>query len=117
MPLLATYAASKAYVLSLTESLAQEIKGSGVTIMALCAGLTATPMLQAATQGNPQLSQLTGFLIGNVEEVALQGFEACMKGEVICVPGLVNQAAMLASRSTPKWLLRRVSGFLTRMAG
>jgi hypothetical protein len=46
--------------------------------------------------------------------VARQGFDACMKGEVICVPGVVNQAAVLASRSTPKWLLRRISGLLGR---
>lgn len=117
VPLLATYAASKAYVLSLTESLSQELQGTGVSITALCPGLTGTPMLQAATQGNAQLSQLPGFLIGNVQEVARQGFEACMKGETICVPGVVNQAAMLASRSTPKWLLRRVTGLLARLAG
>ena len=116
VPLLATYAASKAYVLSLTESLSQELKGSGVSITALCPGITATPMLQAATQSNAQLSQLPGFLIGNVQDVARQGFEACMKGETICVPGVINQAAMLASRSTPKWLLRRVSGLLARLA-
>ncbi len=117
VPLLATYAASKAYVLSLTESLAQELQGSGVSITALCPGMTATPMLQAATQSNAQLSQLPGFLIGNVQDVAREGFEACMKGQTICVPGVINQAAMLASGSTPKWLLRRVSGLLARLAG
>ena len=42
IPLLATYAASKAYVLSLTESLSEELKGTGVTITALCPGITAT---------------------------------------------------------------------------
>ena len=49
-------------------------------------------MLQAATQGNQQLAQLPGLLIGNVDDVARQGFEACVKGEVIGVPGVVNQA-------------------------
>ncbi|MBA3059724.1 MAG: SDR family oxidoreductase [Gammaproteobacteria bacterium] len=116
VPLLATYAASKAYVLSLTESLSQELQGSGVSITALCPGITATPMLQAATQGNAQLNQLPGFLIGDVQDVARQGFEACMKGDVICVPGIINQAAVLASRSTPKWLMRRVSDLLSRLA-
>ena len=117
VPLLATYAASKAYVLSLTESLSQELQGTGVSITALCPGITATPMLQAATQVNAQLSQLPDFLIGDVADVARQGFEACMQGEAICVPGVINQAAMLASRSTPRWLLRRVSGLLSRLAG
>ena len=105
VPSLATYAASKAYVLSLTESLSEELRGSGVSITALCPGITATGMLDQALDANPQVSRIPGFLIGDVTDVARQGFDACMKGEVICVPGVVNQAAMLASRSTPKWLL------------
>ena len=117
IPLLATYAASKAYVLSLTESLSEELKGTGVTITALCPGITATNMLNTALDANAQLSKLPGFLIGNVEGVAREGFDACMRGDVICVPGAINRAAMLASRSTPKWLLRRVSGAFARRAG
>jgi uncharacterized protein len=114
VPTLATYAASKAYVLSLTESLSQELKGTGVTVTALCPGITATPMLTNATQANQQLSKLPDLLVGNVAEVARQGFDACMRGDVICVPGVINQAAMLASRSTPKWLLRLMGGVLAR---
>ena len=114
VPLLATYAASKAYVLSLTESLSEELKGSGVTVTALCPGITATPMLRNAAQANQQLNRLPGFLVGDVDDVARQGFEACMKGDTICVPGVVNRAAMLASRSTPKWLVRRVGGLMAR---
>lgn len=114
VPTLATYAASKAYVLSLTESLSQELRGTGVTITALCPGITATAMLTAATQADQQLSKLPGFLIGNVDDVGREGFDACMRGDVICVPGAINRAAMLASRSTPKWLLRRLSGLFVR---
>ncbi|NTV85220.1 MAG: SDR family NAD(P)-dependent oxidoreductase [Burkholderiaceae bacterium] len=114
VPSLATYAASKAYVLSLTESLSEELRGSGVSITALCPGITATGMLDQVVGANPQVSRIPGFLIGDVTDVARQGFDACMKGDVICVPGVVNQAAMLASRSTPKWLLRRISGLLGR---
>lgn len=114
VPTLATYAASKAYVLSLTESLSEELRDSGVSVTALCPGITATQMLSSATQANHQLSKLPGFLIGDVHDVARQGFEACMAGDVICVPGVVNRTAMLASRSTPKWLLRRVGGLLSR---
>ncbi|ROZ71240.1 SDR family oxidoreductase [Ramlibacter sp. WS9] len=116
VPTLATYAATKAYVLSLTESLAEELKGTGVTITALCPGVTATNMLDSARSANARLGQLPGFLIGDVDDVARLGFEACMKGDVICVPGVVNRAAMIASRSTPKWLVRRIGGVIGRKA-
>lgn len=114
VPSLATYAATKAYVLSLTESLSEELRGSGVSVTALCPGITATRMLDTAIQANAQVSRIPGVLIGDVDDVARQGFEACLKGDVICVPGVVNQVAVLASRSTPKWLLRRLSGLLGR---
>jgi len=114
IPLLATYAASKAYVLSLTESLSEELKGTGVTITALCPGITATNMFSSASNANDALSKLPNFLIGEVDAVAREGFAACMRGEVICVPGTVNRVLALASRSTPKWLLRRLTGLLAR---
>lgn len=114
IPWLATYAASKAYVLSLTESLSEELKGTSVTVTALCPGITATNMLNTATEANRQLSKLPGFLIGNVDDVARESFDACLRGEVVCVTGAINRVATPASRSTPKWLLRRVSGWVTR---
>ena len=114
VPSLATYAATKAYVLSLTESLSEELKGTGVTITALCPGITATNMLSAAQQASSQLTKMPGFMVGNVKAVAQEGYEACLRGEVIRVPGVLNLATVLASRATPKWLLRRVSGALVR---
>jgi short-subunit dehydrogenase len=115
IPSLATYAATKAYVLSLTESLADELEGCGVTVTALCPGITATHMLSSATAANARLAKLPGFLIGDAEVVAAEGYRACMQGVVIKVPGIVNLAVTLASRATPKWLLRRIAGTLARL--
>jgi len=116
VPSLATYAATKAYVLSLTESLAEELRGSGVTVTALCPGITATPMLSGAAEASSQLAKLPRFVVGDVDAVAAEGYRACMNGEVIRVPGAFNLAATLAARATPKWLLRRIAGTLGRSA-
>ncbi len=114
IPHLATYAATKAYVLSLTESLSQELQGSGVTITTLCPGITATGMLDKAKQASSELGSLPAFMVGSAESVADEGFKACMAGEVIRVPGVLNHAAILASRATPRWLLRLMGGALVR---
>ena len=116
IPTLATYAATKAFVLSLSESLAEELRGSGVTVTALCPGITATNMLTQAAGANGKLSKLPAFLVSDVVLVAQQAFEACMKGDAICVPGVINQAAMIASRGAPKWLVRRIGGLVGRKA-
>jgi short-subunit dehydrogenase len=114
VPTLATYAATKAYVLSLTEALAEELREHGVTVTALCPGITATHMLTDTQRRSRELQRLPGFLVGSAEDVAAEGIEACLAGEVIRVPGALNQAAMLAGRATPRWLLRRVSGAMVR---
>jgi short-subunit dehydrogenase len=114
VPSLATYAATKAYVLSLTESLSEELKGTGVSITALCPGITATQMVSRAAEANDKLGKLPDFMIGDAADVAAQGYRACLRGEVIKVPGVLNLATTLASRATPKWLLRGLSGAVVR---
>ena len=114
VPTLATYAATKAFVLSLSESLAEELRDSGVTVTALCPGFTATPMLGRATQAHARLARLPGVLVGDVEQVAAAGYRACMAGEVVAVPGALNLAATAATQATPRWLLRRIAGALGR---
>lgn len=114
IPSLATYAATKAYVLSLTESLSEEFKGTGVSITALCPGITATNMFSGAKAQSSQLANLPKFLIGDAKVVAQEGFDACMRGDAIKVPGAINHATIIAGRATPKWLLRKVSGVMVR---
>ena len=114
VPNLATYAATKSYVLSLSEALAVELQGHGVSVTTLCPGFTATHMLRAATAANARLSALPRLLIGDAARVADEGYRACMQGEAICVPRALDEAMTLASRTAPRWLLRRLSAALAR---
>ena len=116
VPMLATYAATKAYVLSLGESLAEELKATGISVTTLCPGVTATAMLGAAAGANSKVSQIPSFMVGQAETVAQDAFNACMRGDAICVPGVVNQALVIGSRSAPKWLVRKLGGLLGRKA-
>jgi short-subunit dehydrogenase len=116
VPFMATYAASKAYLLSLTESLSEELKGTGVTLTALCPGVTATPMMDTIGAGNPDFVKLIAFTVLDVKEVASAGYDACMRGQVIRIPGKVNLATTLSSRAVPKWVSRRIYGFIGRIA-
>ncbi len=110
-PSLATYAATKAYVLSLSEALAEELRGTGVTVTALCPGVTATSMVAGVGSAADALPSM---MIGDVEKVALEAFRACLKGTPIVVPGTLNLAGTLAARATPKWLVRRLTGLVGR---
>ena len=113
VPSLATYAATKAYVLSLGEALSEELRGSGVTITTLCPGVTETNMVDKAMAESDGL-KLPSMVIGDAAAVARDGFKSCMKGETIVVPGTINQALTVTARSTPKWLLQRLTGLMGR---
>ncbi len=116
VPSLATYAATKAFVLSLTESLAEELKQHGITATALCPGVTDTNMVASVKDTNDTAAKIPGFLVSDVAAVAAEGYSACIKGEVIRVPGIVNMATAIAGRASPRWLVRAVSGALGRLA-
>jgi short-subunit dehydrogenase len=101
-------------VVVLTESLFEERKGSGVMVTASCRGSTASSMLERAQAGSAELGALPGLVVGTAEEVTAEGLRACLRGEVIRVPGVVNRAASVAGRSTPRWLLRSLTGAVVR---
>ena len=107
LPSMSTYAATKAYVLSLSEALGEELRGSGVTVTALCPGITATNMM---AEVGSVADSLPSMLVGDVEKVAREAFAACMKGTPVIVPGTLNLATTLVMRATPKWLVRRLTG-------
>jgi uncharacterized protein len=95
-PLLSVYHASKAFVLSFTQALAIELQDTGISVMALCPGVTDTDFLSKADLSNTRLFQK-----GNVMapgEVAQIAYEAMMRGDPMCVTGAANKAMVAARR-------------------
>jgi hypothetical protein len=114
VPTMALYAASKAFVLSFSESLSEELKGTGVTVTALCPGLTDTDMVAEATGVHSGLPEVPKLFVANVRDVALEGYHACMNGQAVRVPGIGNQLGALWSSTAPRWLVRTMGGLVAR---
>ena len=95
------------YGLSFTESLAEELKGSGVTVTAFCPGPTRTQF--GVTAG---LSQESPFdrLSADPERVAETGFKGMMAGRVVVLDGATNRFGAFMTRFLPRCLVRRIAG-------
>lgn len=114
VPSMAVYAASKAYVLSFTEALSEELRGSGVKVTALCPGLTETSMGTEIKTGSSSAQRMPRGLISDPRDVAVQAYRALMAGRVVIVPGLPNQVTAAWAQVTPRWVTRMVTGFAAR---
>lgn len=111
IPQLATYAASKAYVLSFSEALNIELKGSGVKVTALCPGFTETDMIAKAggkSMNVPLVRNLTA------EQVAREGYAACIAGKPLYINGASNRAMIAFGQHQPRWLQRLVTEMIAR---
>lgn len=104
-PLMTVYYATKAYVLSFSEALANELDGTGVTVTALCPGPTQTGFQARASMEDSKL--VSGGLM-DTETVAKIGYQGLMKGKVIVIPGLTNKALSLLPRFLPRTLVTQI---------
>jgi uncharacterized protein len=109
-PLMAVYYATKAYVLSFSEALANELEGSGVSVTCLCPGPTRTGFQAAAKMGRSKL--LKGRKVMDAATVARLGYEGLAKGRTIVIPGLRNRLLAQSVRFTPR---KTVTGIVRRM--
>jgi short-subunit dehydrogenase len=106
-PYMAIYYASKAYVLSFTEALAEELRGTGVTATALCPGAVRTDFFEVAALGrNSRLERSAGTL--NADVVAQAGYDAMMHGKPMVIPGVTNRIGMESLRIAPRRLVPRI---------
>jgi short-subunit dehydrogenase len=113
-PGLAVYAATKAFVTSLSEAMHEELRGSGIRVTALCPGLTHTEF-QSISNTSGLESKFPEFAWMSAEDVARDGLRAVADGKAICIPGLVNKSLATVSTFTPRGLARRISGLATRL--
>jgi short-subunit dehydrogenase len=112
-PLMAVYYATKAYVIMFSEAIANELKGSGVSVTCLCPGATAT---EFARRANMEESRL--FKIGAMRsrDVALAGYKGMMAGKGMVIPGLLNKTIAVSVRFSPRKLVTAISRSLQEKA-
>jgi len=109
-PMMATYYASKAYVLSLSEALSEELQGTGVTVTAFCPGPTATGFGKRAGFVNEKI--FGDLLSMDSHTVALEGYKGLMKGKPLVISGWKNwlgtQLVRFIPRPLPARLIKKV---------
>ena len=114
-PFEATYCATKAFVHSFSQALHEEVRGSGVKVLAVCPGLTITEFQEkggASTAGVPKFASQTA------DEVVAAAMRAYRSGRAVVVTGLPNKALAFSTRLTPPAMLRRLSAQVgKRLAG
>jgi uncharacterized protein len=109
----ATYSATKAFVLSFTEALHDEVKAQGVHVTALCPGFTRTEFQQRAgvkTTGLPSAAW------ADAADVVAAGLVALDRNQAVCVPGVINKFVAVSPRFGPRGLVRGISaGVMKRL--
>lgn len=105
VPLESVYGGSKAFVLSFSEALTNELKGTGVSVTCLCPGLTDTNFYKRAVGKEPRSNQKRWMM--DAAKVAQVGYKALKEGESIILPGFINKSIPILVRVLPRaWLLR-----------
>ena len=106
-PKMAVYFATKAFVLSLSEALHEELKPHGVSVTCLCPGPTRTEFGDVAGFGGNGLFDRVAMEAPQVVAAGLSGFD---KNKAVVVPGLINKLTANSGRLTPRSVVRRIAG-------
>jgi hypothetical protein len=110
-PNFAAYGASKAFVLSFSEGIAEELRGTGVTVTCVCPGMTETKMLSHA-EGLEKY--IPNFLKADPNVLAAEAYKACMKGDVVFLDKIANKLLVQWATHYPRWFVRGVNGLFGR---
>jgi uncharacterized protein len=109
VPYMSIYGATKAFLLSFTEGLAHELRGSGVRVQALCPGLTATEFQAVAGTDRVALNKTPAQTPAAVVQESLAGLD---RGQARVVTGWRNRLTLTAQRFVPQALAKFVAGKL-----
>lgn len=107
-PFMSTYYATKAFVLSFSEALSRELKGSGVSVCALCPGTTNTNFFAVAGANNENSDILKKFKPASPKSVATFAYKCLMKNKVVAVHGAANRAIVFFERFLPRKTIRNM---------
>jgi uncharacterized protein len=110
IPYVAPYAATKAFLTSLSESLHEELRGTGVTVTAVLPGFTRSEFHDRADMGR----SMPGPVWMTAEDVVDAALDAVARGRAVCVPGAGYRVLVAVSRHAPRGLVRRVAGMVGR---
>lgn len=111
-PLMSVYYASKAFVLSFSEALSVELKGTGVTVTVLCPGPTKTGFEAKAELGDSGLFK--NLRVAAPQDVAAFGVDRLRRGKVIAVPGFLNRLIVFVSKLSPRAVVRNFVYYLQK---
>ncbi|MCF7560441.1 SDR family oxidoreductase [Sabulilitoribacter multivorans] len=107
-PLMSIYYASKAYMLSFSEAIANELKGTGVTVTVLCPGPTKTDFQSVVSENN--IDNKIAFNMACPSKVAIYGYRAMHKGKTVAIPGRFNKFLSVL----PRFLTRNSATSIVR---
>jgi short-subunit dehydrogenase len=110
-PNFSVYGASKAFVLSFSEGIAEELKDNGVSVTCVCPGITQTDMLSHADGIE---KYIPNFLKANPQDLAADAYAAAMNNHVIFVDKIANKMLVQWAKHYPRWIVRGVTGFFSR---
>lgn len=114
-PNMATYYATKAFVLSFTEALAEELRGTGVRVTAYCPGPVATEFARTAGNAESVLFKMTP--AARPEDVALGAYAALERAQAVAVHGFMNWMGVQLLRLSPRALVRRFVAWVNSTPG
>lgn len=113
-PRMAAYYASKAYVVSMSQALAYELRGSGVQMTILCPGATETDFHKTAASFNNQSKVPHYAGVMNADKVAQLAYNGLEKNKLFVIPGLLNKFLVLGSSFFPVSLSTRIAALFNR---